>query len=138
MDAGGAGRSPFGRLRPTPRACRTHRVGRKPKLECPMPRRVTSDNARSMPLYAGPVAFGLDEREQAPWLAAWERVSTGNLRRPAGAVRVREARPRLLGVHACIQVDRATTDLPVYVPRDLDVDLRTAITAAEGGGFVLL
>jgi thioredoxin-like negative regulator of GroEL len=36
-------------------------------------------------------------------------------------------------------VDPAAADLPVYVPRDLDADLRTAITvAAEQGGLVLL
>ncbi len=100
-------------------------------------------NGKSVPTRDTVVTFlaacGLDEPAQAPWLAAWERVSTGHLHRPAGAVRVREARPRLLGVHACIQVNPAATDLPEYVPRDLDADLRTAITAAaERGGFVLL
>src|SRR6266545_6840165 len=83
-------------------------------------------------------ACGLDEQAQRPWLAAWERVSTNHLRRPPGAVRVREARPRLLGVHAAIQVDQDSGELPAYVPRDLDADLRTAITASERGGFVLL
>jgi len=84
-------------------------------------------------------ACDLDEQTQGPWLAAWERVSTAHLRHPAGAVRVRGARPRLLGVHASIQIDPAATDLPVYVPRDLDADLRTAISAAAAqGGFVLL
>ena len=82
---------------------------------------------------------GLGEQEQAPWLAAWERVSTADLRRPPGAVRVREARPRLLGVHAAIQVADTDSELPVYVPRDLDADLRTAITAASRqGGLVML
>ncbi len=84
-------------------------------------------------------ACGLDADAQGPWLAAWERASTTHLRRPAGAVRVREARPRLLGVHASIQVVAAAADLPSYVPRDFDADLRTAITAAsDEGGFVLL
>jgi hypothetical protein len=84
-------------------------------------------------------ACGLSQDAQQPWLAAWERVATANLRRPPGAVRGREARPRLLGVHASIQVDPVATDLPPYVPRDLDEELRTAITAAaEQGGFVLL
>ncbi|GAA4731073.1 hypothetical protein Prum_069250 [Phytohabitans rumicis] len=84
-------------------------------------------------------ACGLDEESRTPWLAAWERVATAHLRRPAGAVRIREARARLLGVHDSIQADAATRELPVYVPRDLDPDLRTAITAAaEMGGFVLL
>jgi len=84
-------------------------------------------------------ACGLDMKSQQPWLAAWERVATAHLRRPAGAVRVREARPRLLGVHASIQVDSVATDLPAYVPRDLDADLRTAVAgAAATGGFVVL
>lgn len=84
-------------------------------------------------------ACGLTGHAQAPWLTAWERVSTAHLRRPAGAVRVREARPRLLGVHASIQVDPAASELPAFVPRDFDTDLRTAVNAAaEQGGFVLL
>jgi hypothetical protein len=41
---------------------------------------------------------------------------------PPGAVLVRDARPRLLGVHPAIQVNAtATSELPVYVPRDLAV-----------------
>jgi hypothetical protein len=84
-------------------------------------------------------ACGLDREEQGSWLAAWERVSRAHLRRPVGAARVRDARPRLLGVHTAIRVADARSELPVYVPRDLDADLRTAITAAaEDGGFVLL
>jgi hypothetical protein len=84
-------------------------------------------------------ACGLDEAGQQPWLAAWERVSTTGLRRPPGAVRVREADPRWLGVHASIQVERGVDDLPAYVPRDVDADLRTAITAKKDeGGFVLV
>lgn len=55
------------------------------------------------------------------------------------AVRVRDARTRLLGVHASIQVKGATGELPPYVARDLDDDLRNAISAAaDAGGFVLL
>ncbi|MEV0133043.1 tetratricopeptide repeat protein [Dactylosporangium sp. NPDC050688] len=76
---------------------------------------------------------------QRPWLAAWERVATAHQPRPAGAVRVGEARPRLLGVHAAIQIPGTTEELPPYVPRDLDADLRVALTAAAArGGFVLL
>ncbi len=79
------------------------------------------------------------EADRQPWLQAWDRVSAAHQRRPAGAVRVRRARPRLLGVHASIQVERQVTDLPVYVPRDLDADLRAMIeVAAAEGGFVLL
>ena len=76
----------------------------------------------------------------AQWLAAWERASTADLARPAGAVRVRDARPRLLGVHAAIQVEeKVPGELPVYVPRDIDDGLRAGLAAdAQRGGFVLL
>ena len=79
----------------------------------------------------------------AQWLAAWERASTAALARPAGAVRVRDARPRLLGVHAAINVPGVSDDaLPEYVPRDIDADefgVRTKVNeAAQQGGFVLL
>ena len=63
--------------------------------------------------------------------------------RPAGAVRVSEADPRHLGVHAAISVPGVLDDVPpVYVPRDVDaaesgVRARVA-AAAERGGFVLL
>ncbi|MET8759896.1 hypothetical protein [Lentzea sp. NPDC004782] len=84
-------------------------------------------------------ACGVEGDAQAPWTAAWERATTAHLRRPIGAVRVREARPRLLGVHASIQVDGAEGELPTYVPRDFDPELRAAINAAaEHGGLVLL
>jgi hypothetical protein len=100
-------------------------------------------NGKSMPGRDTVVAFltacGLNAEAQVSWLAAWERVSTRHLHAPAGAVRVRQARPRLLGVHAAIQVKGADGELPSYVPRDLDADLRTAVTAAaDSGGFVLL
>jgi hypothetical protein len=43
--------------------------------------------------------------------------------RPAGAVRVSEADPRRLGVHAAISVPRVPDEvLPEYVPRDVDAD----------------
>ena len=79
----------------------------------------------------------------AQWLAAWERASTADLTRPAGAVRVRYARPRLLGVHESISVPGVSDEIPPdYVPRDADdgeFGVRAKIaTAAERGGFVLL
>ena len=63
--------------------------------------------------------------------------------RPAGAVRVDEADPRRLGVHAAISVPGVPDDvLPEYVPRDTDAaefGIRARIAAAAGrGGFVLL
>jgi hypothetical protein len=60
--------------------------------------------------------------------------------RPAGAVRVSEADPRRLGVHAAISVPGVPGEvLPEYVPRDVDAGIRAKVTAAEErGGFVLL
>lgn len=117
------------------------RGGRRPVL----PRATLSDlmNGKSVPSRETMVSFlsacGLDAGAQQAWLAAWERVSTSHLRRPAGAVRLGDARPRLLGVHASIQVEPGVDTLPAYVPRDFDLDLRTAITAAAAnGGFLLL
>jgi hypothetical protein len=63
--------------------------------------------------------------------------------RPAGAVRVSEADPRRLGVHAAISVPGVPDEvLPEYVPRDVDAaesSVRAKVAAAaERGGFVLL
>ena len=63
--------------------------------------------------------------------------------RPAGAVRVSEADPRRLGVHAAISVPGVPDEvLPEYVPRDADAaesGIRAKVAAAaERGGFVLL
>ena len=58
---------------------------------------------------------------QDRWLAAWERARTAYLARAADRVRVRDARPRLLGVHAAISVPGVPDDVPLrYVPRDVD------------------
>lgn len=101
-------------------------------------------NAKSVPTSHTMILFlracGLvDEEAQRPWLAALDRVATGQHPRPAGSVRVREARPRLLGVHASIRVAGADGDLPVYVRRDVDAELRAAVdAAATSGGFVLV
>ena len=66
----------------------------------------------------------------------------GGMVRPAGAVRVCEANPRILGVHPAIQTPGAPAGLPAYVPRDTDLDeagVRAWLRrAAERGGFVLL
>ena len=64
-------------------------------------------------------------------------------RRPPGGVRVSEADPRRLGVHAAISVAGVPDDvLPEYVPRDVDdgeFGVRAGVAAAAGrGGFVLL
>jgi hypothetical protein len=58
-------------------------------------------------------------------------------------VRVREADPRLLGVHAAISVPGVPDEVPPeYVPRDVDAaefGVRAKVeAAAQRGGFVLL
>ena len=63
--------------------------------------------------------------------------------RPPGAVRVAEADPRKLGVHAAITVPGVADEVPPeYVPRDADAaesGVRARVAAAAGrGGFVLL
>ena len=78
----------------------------------------------------------------AQWLAAWERASTADLARPVAGVRVRDARPRLLGVHAAISTPGVPDESPPeYVPRDVDAaefGVRARVkAAAQGGGFVL-
>jgi hypothetical protein len=111
-----------------------------------LPQATLSDllNAKSTPTRDAVLTFlyacGLrGDAAQRPWLAAWERVATAHHPRPVGAIRVRAADPRVLGVHASIQVDPGAEDLPVYVPRDVDADLRTAVTATQDqGGFVLV
>jgi len=100
-------------------------------------------NAKGVPSRVTVVTFltacDLDLGARQPWLTAWERVKTAHLRKPAGTVRARDEDPRRLGVHASIQVDPGADDLPVYVPRQVDVELHTALTAAAArGGFVLV
>src|SRR5688500_13957994 len=81
------------------------RDGRQPAL----PSSTLSDllGGRSVPSRDTVATFrsacGVREEDQTPWLAAWERVAQAHHRAPPGAVRVREAHPRLLGVHAAIQ-----------------------------------
>jgi hypothetical protein len=60
-------------------------------------------------------------------------------RRPPGGVRVSEADPRRLGVHAAISVPGVPDEtLPEYVPRDADAGVRAMVeAAAQPGGFVL-
>ena len=88
-------------------------------------------------------ACGVEVAAQEPWLAAWERVRTERLpgagRVRDGAVWVRAAKPRLLGVHASIRVDDQAPELPPYVTRDVDREVRAELAAAErDGGFIVL
>ena len=79
---------------------------------------------------AGVVSGGV-EQAQAVWALAGPRT------------RVREADPRLLGVHAAISVPGVSDEVPPeYVPRDVDAaefGVRAKVdAAAKRGGFVLL
>jgi len=69
--------------------------------------------------------------------------SGGVVRGPMGGVRVSDADPRRLGVHAALSVPGVPDEVPPeYVPRDIDEaknGVRVSVaTAAERGGFVLL
>jgi hypothetical protein len=83
---------------------------------------------------------GIAEAEFTGWLAARDRVAGGTS--PASKqLRVAESKPRLLGVHAAIRLDRQEDSLPRYVRRDTDSRLEEALAAAADGGgnrFVLL
>jgi hypothetical protein len=73
----------------------------------------------------------------------WVAARMASDRSPADGIRVSEADPRQLGVHAAISVPGVLDEvLPEYVPRDIDVaehGVRGRVTAAaERGGFVLL
>lgn len=82
------------------------------------------------------------QRARELWVLAWEHSHIGELAAPVGAVRVRDANPRMLGVHRAIEVAGARGALPVYVPRDVDDEpggIRASLSeAAEDGGFVIL
>jgi hypothetical protein len=80
----------------------------------------------------------IPDADLSAWVGAWERAKTADVRRPAAAIWVAAADPRRLGVHASIQVDGASGDVPTYVPRDFDPALRQALASADNGAFVLL
>ena len=114
-------------------ACDRLRAGRsygalaKAARPRPLPAATLSDmiNAKTTPTRETVITFltacGLGAAAQRQWLAAWERIATAHRPQPHGAVRVGQARPRLLGVHASIQTPGAVGDMPPYVPRDFDV-----------------
>jgi hypothetical protein len=103
-----------------------------------LPDVVTIDLRRYTPAqFAGLIAEKLAD------LAASPSPPGGTVRSPAGAVRVEEADPRRLGVHAAISVSGMPDEIPPeYVPRDVDAaesGVRAKVAAAAGrGGFVLL
>ncbi|MEV4018878.1 hypothetical protein AB0J35_51150 [Nonomuraea angiospora] len=87
-------------------------------------------------------------QEHPAWMAARRRAAghgrEPELRQLVPLVRVADADPRDLGVHAAIDVPGADSDLPAYVERDTDTDpngVRARIRRAVGGGrgqFLLL
>jgi len=73
----------------------------------------------------------------------WVAARMASARYPAAGVRVGEADPRRLGVHAAISVAGVLDEVPPeYVPRDVDAaqhGMRVRVAAAaRRGGFVLL
>ena len=73
----------------------------------------------------------------------WVAARMASARYPAGGIRVSQADPRRLGVHAAISVPGVPDEVPPeYVPRDADdgeSGVRAKVAAAaERGGFVLL
>ena len=73
----------------------------------------------------------------------WVAARMDSARTPVGGMRVSQADPRRLGVHAAISVPGVADEIPPeYVPRDADdgeFGLRAKVAAAaERGGFVLL
>ena len=73
----------------------------------------------------------------------WVEAKIESARTPVGGVRVSEADPRRLGVHAAISMPGVSDEvMPEYVLRDADGDesgVRAKVAAAaERGGFVLL
>jgi hypothetical protein len=84
------------------------------------------------------VALAKDEGSGAPALTATKVAD-----QLAASVRVTEADPQRLGVHAAISVPGVPDEIPPeYVPRDVDADefgTRARVAAAaQRGGFVLL
>ncbi|MEV5556301.1 HD-GYP domain-containing protein [Nonomuraea wenchangensis] len=82
-------------------------------------------------------------REQwRAWQAARERALTADAPGAAGLIRVTQADPRLLGVHAAIDAPGATGNLPAYILRDTDTAPRGVrdllAKASDRGGMVLL
>jgi hypothetical protein len=83
--------------------------------------------------------LGLPRPDSLPWVSEQAAVQLEQ----AGGVRVREADPRWLGVHAAISVPGVPDEVPPeYVPRDADAaesGIRAQMAAAKKrGGFVLL
>ncbi|MET8000987.1 tetratricopeptide repeat protein [Nonomuraea glycinis] len=88
------------------------------------------------------LACGLPDATVVEWLQAWERAKRPSTSAPHAALRVRDAKPRLLGVHKVIESTNATYEMPTYVLRDTDKapnGIRSQLgRAILNGGFILL
>ncbi|MFJ4102405.1 tetratricopeptide repeat protein [Amycolatopsis japonica] len=91
------------------------------------------------------VACGVSMADQAQWMAAAHRAQAGENDPGEITVRVEDADPRHLGVHAAIAAGQHDRALPTYVLRDTDDvkrhpdGLRARVAAAAAtGGFVLI
>lgn len=88
----------------------------------------------------------LDDGESGPWLmwrktaavrAESEQADTLTGRRRLNLVSVRECRPEWLGVHPAARYEN--DDLPVYIRRDHDDELRERLRAVSAeGGFIVV
>jgi hypothetical protein len=82
---------------------------------------------------------GVGPKDRPAWHAALERARTAHLRRPSDAVRVRDADPSTLGVHAAIRITGRDPYLPPYAPRDFDADLHDLVEKlSKRGGLLVL
>jgi hypothetical protein len=84
-------------------------------------------------------ALPLAEDQRVEARAAWHRLDADGAVRPPAAGRCRDASPRALGVHAAIRASDSVRELPAYVARDFDDQLRDVIAkGAREGCFVLM
>ncbi|GAA2212481.1 hypothetical protein GCM10009850_079430 [Nonomuraea monospora] len=107
-------------------------------------RSTVSDAFRGKSRITKPLLFSVldvcdvqDGDTRRAWLAAWERVMRQD---PRDRLRVDEAMPRDLGIHSAMTAPGSLDDLPAYVQRDFDFDLRTALSAKgpDRGAFVVM
>jgi hypothetical protein len=81
--------------------------------------------------------FEVPATDVAAWSAAWQRLT--ELPAAGPLPRFDELTPRQLGIHAALATEDSPGELPPYVSRDFDDDLRECLSAGtERGCFVLL
>jgi hypothetical protein len=84
---------------------------------------------------------GVPESLHRHWRDARDRIEAGErsaVQSPLGMERFDTASPHELGIHSAIVTPDATEDLPVYIERDFDFRLRTALAVQGRGCFVIL